>query len=69
MRRYKRGAKHRPSRGIIDDEAADRYDSFLENLSKAAAVTEGEILYGVDVVVQPEQWDLVLPSSVLWKIL
>ena len=51
---YKRGAKHRPSRGIIDDEAADRYDSFLENLSKAA-VTEGEILSGVDVVVQPER--------------
>ena len=51
---YKRGAKHRPSRGIIDDEAADRYDSFLENLSNAA-VTEGEILYGVEVVVQPER--------------
>ena len=59
---YKRGAKHRPSRGIIDDEAADRYDSFLENLSKAA-VTEGKILYGVDVVVQPERMGFGFASA------
>ncbi len=48
----KRGAKHRPSRGIVSEDAADRYDAFLAALESASA-GGGSPLRGVDVIRQP----------------
>jgi hypothetical protein len=51
---YKRGKKHRPSRGIIDENSAKAYEEFLLNL-RSSSNTEEHILFGIEVVVQPER--------------
>jgi hypothetical protein len=51
---YKRGKKHRPSRGIIDEKSAKAYEKFLENV-RIASNTVGNTLHDVQVVVQPER--------------
>ena len=53
------GKKHRPSRGIVSEDAADRYTQFLDALHAAAAgeeLGEGQpssLLKGADILVQP----------------
>jgi len=53
---YKRGAKHRPSKGVVDEKSAADYEGFLENLHRASSDVESSCaLSGVEVVVQPER--------------
>lgn len=64
---YKRGAKHRPSRGIINDEAARDYDEYINRLRQASNTTTtttttdksdletSSPLSNIEVVVQPER--------------
>ena len=53
---YKRGTKHRPSRGIIDAESATRYDEYIARLRQASNAPSlspsASALARIEVVVQ-----------------
>ena len=55
------GKKHRPSRGIVSEDAAERYSQFLDALHAASLGNdprEGQVsspLKGAEVLVQPQR--------------